>query len=521
MSNYTEPTNAAFASAEQTVLDVLSTEYDEMQTKAGSVIRELLIRPLAYLYSWCRSNLAAYRTESTVQYLMTSQRTDNEVADAIASNYFVTRRQGVKSHGAVTMTVSTPALQLAAGSSFMAGGVQLITPYRTIAMIGETAGLRGDTWYTALVPVGNAYAASVPVEAMEDGDIEINAGTPVSAGFVYTGMVSVELTSPVTGGSGTETDAQLMRRAEYNTAASGVGSWYGIRRMLNDCPVNVMDFGLLAGEDKLLYRARYNTVSINPGGYADVYVKTQRQAAVGELQGTLEIVQTTVNGVISTAGKIVFGMSSTVAGAISLDTLVLDGAVVNNYTVEYGSSDDTVGAEGARLGVKQTITVYVQTSLEAGASATAYVRYMPGIATIQAYMDDDTRSFIGQDVMIKSAIPIMVHLDCEAKADAPITDAQMALLKSTLYDAVNALPVGVGVVNFSDLRAAVTAALPGIELRLPCTMSAEVPLPQGGNDAFYSTSGILDITHPVHPDTWDPAICFFCLIPDHIRIEEL
>lgn len=518
MSNYTDPTNAAFTAAEQTAIDVLSTEYEGMQTKAGSVIRELLIRPFAYLYAWCRTNLYAYRAESTVQYLQTSQRTDNEIADAIASNYFVTRRQGTHSHGAITMTVSTPALQLPAGASFAANGLQLVTPYRTIAMIGQETGLRGDTWYASLIPVGSYYSASIPVETTVDGDIEIDAGTPVTVGFAYTGLVSAELTSPITGGSGTETDAQLMRRAEYNTAASGVGSWYGIRRLLNDSPVNVMDFGLLAGEDKLLYRARYNTVNINPGGYADVYIKTQRQAALGELHASMTITEVAQDYVI---GQAVFTQTSAVSGVINVQQIVVAGTVVNDYTVVYGSSDPDVSADGARLGVHQTITATFRTTASAGSSVTAYVRYMPGVADMQVYFNQDRNSFIGQDVAVKSAVPVMVHLDCIAKGAEPITDDQMALLKSTLYDAVDAIPVGAGIINFSDLKKAAAAALPSIELRLPCTLSAEIPLPQGGNDAVYSVSGILDITHQVVADAWDPAICYFCLIPDYIRIEEI
>lgn len=518
MPSYTEPTNDAFTAAEQTTLDLLNTSYPEMQTKAGSVIRELLVRPFAYLYAWCRTNLAAYRREASVQYLQTSQLTENAIADAIASNYFVTRKQGERSHGAITLITTTPALQIQAGDSFTANGVQLIAQYRTIGAIGATRGLRNGVMYVPLIPLDNTYSASVPVETTMEGDIEIDAGAPVTMGFSYSGIVSAELTSPISGGSGTETDAQLMRRAEYNTAASGVGSWYGIRRLLNDCPVNVMDFGLLAGEDKLLYRARYNTININPGGYADVYVKTQRQAAVGELHASLTVTQGQDN---TSVGRAVFTQTSSISGVISVQQLVVAGTVINDYTVEYGSSDPETTASGARLGASQTITVTFGTTASNGVDVTAYVRYMPGVTDIQNYMNQDTNAFIGQDVMIKSAVPVLVHLDCIAKAAEPITDDQMTLIKSTLYDTVNAIPVGAGKVNFSDLRKAVAAAVPSVELRLPCTMSVEVPLPDGGNDAFYSTSGILDITHPVHPDTWDPAICFFCLIPDYIRIEEI
>ena len=47
MAEYKEPTQADFNSAEASTLDVMSTKYPDMLTKAGSVIRELLVRPFA------------------------------------------------------------------------------------------------------------------------------------------------------------------------------------------------------------------------------------------------------------------------------------------------------------------------------------------------------------------------------------------------------------------------------------------------------------------------------------------
>ena len=53
MPDYIEPTSSDFNSAEQVMLDVLSSTYPKTQTKAGSTLRELLVRPLAYIYAWC------------------------------------------------------------------------------------------------------------------------------------------------------------------------------------------------------------------------------------------------------------------------------------------------------------------------------------------------------------------------------------------------------------------------------------------------------------------------------------
>lgn len=516
MSKYTEPTNEAFDAAEQTAIDIMATTYTDIQTKAGSVIRELLIRPFAYLYAWCRTNLAAYRKQSTVAYLKTSQLTDNPVADAVASNYFVTRRNGTRAKGVVTMVSVNPVIQLPAGSTFTATGVTLVTPYRTIATVGVQPGLVDDTMYVAITPVGSNYAANIPVEVDQPGDIELDAGTPITMNFVYTGLVSAELTSPVTGGSGTETDAQLMRRAEYNTASSGVGSWYGIRKLLNDAPVNVVDFGLLASEDAMLYRARYNTVNLNMGGVVDCYVKTQRQASMATVEATLELVS-------SGTYRARFAGTSAVSGVYCVGNAYLNGARLAERTVEYASLDPSMDARGARLSVNQETIVTFQSSAQDVLSMpfSMEVQYMPGLSALQQYVDLDRNTFIGQDLLVKAAVPVPVHLDCTAYGTSEITDEQMELLKSTIVDKVDSMPIGTGVLNFSDLRKAAAEALPSIDLRLPCTMSVEVPLLTGGSDAFYSNTGILDITKPVHADAWDPAVCFFSLIPENIRIDTL
>ena len=516
MSKYTEPTDEAFDAAEQTALDIMATTYKDLQTKAGSVIRELLIRPFAYLYAWCRTNLAAYRKQSTVAYLQTSQLTENPVADAVASNYFVTRRTGTRSKGVVTLVSTNPVIQLPAGSVFLADGVKLMTPYRTIATSGVQPGLVDDTMYVAITALGSNYAANIPVEVDQPGDIELNAGTPITMNFVYTGLVSAELTSPVTGGSGTETDAQLMRRAEYNTAASGVGSWYGIRKLLNDAPVYVADFGLLASEDAMLYRARYNTVNLNMGGVVDCYVKTQRQASTATVEAHIEQVS---------AGtyRVRFSGSSSVSGVYGVGNAYLAGARLAQRTVSYASLDPDMDARGARLSTKQETIVTFQSSAQDVTSMpfSMDVSYMPGLAALQQYVDLDRNTFIGQDLLIKAAVPVPVHLDCTAYSTSEITDEQLELLKSTLVDKVDSMPMGTGVLNFSDLRKAAAEAVPSVDLRLPCTMSVDVPLVSGGADSFYSNTGILDITKPVHVDAWDPAVCFFSLIPENIRIDTL
>ena len=127
MADYIEPTQRSFNSAEATATDVISQSSPGLITKAGSIIRELIIRPISYLTAWANDNLLDKLATTSVMYLQTSQATDNPVADMVASNYFVTRRQGTNARGILTLTLSQPVLRLARGSQFTVGGATMIT----------------------------------------------------------------------------------------------------------------------------------------------------------------------------------------------------------------------------------------------------------------------------------------------------------------------------------------------------------------------------------------------------------
>ena len=92
--------------------------------------------------------------------------------------------------------------------------------------------------------------------------------------------------SAITGGTEQETDAELMARCRYNTADAGIGSYNGLWRKLQKAPVNVSGLSVVAGEDPGVLRARWNNLSINPGGVIDCYVRTQAQSSKKTVQAT-------------------------------------------------------------------------------------------------------------------------------------------------------------------------------------------------------------------------------------------
>ena len=544
MADYIEPTKTAFNDAEQVAIDVLTTASPSVLTKTGSVIRELVIRPIAYLLSWIRGNVENDLKQYSVAYLKTSQLTDNPIADAVASNYFVTRRQGTGSKGIITLTLTSPVLRLAAGSRFTVASEQCTTEvqYMITNVPGTDTATVTYIKSVAYTEEGRTYyIANVPIVTVDTGKIELPIGSPVTVNFSCASLRSADLTSPITGGSDTETDAQMMIRAEYNTAEAGIGTYYGIKKKLSKAPVDVSGMSVIAGEDKPLFRARFNNINVNPGGFVDCHVKTSNQILTGSYdmqaaalstfydEATEEyVVPFGAASYISSSGVYTITCkvpSTACTGFIRISSIIAGGKQVQAYSITYDTTDPNTNANGARLSANQCaiveFTVDDPEVVSDQISVRFYMNYMAGIQELQNYMDKDTEHFIGQDIKVKAAVPVRVDIDCVVSSASELTEDDITGIKQSIVDYVNTTNVGKGTLNFSDIRSAVLISFPNIDLRLPCTMVANSYTTDGSVDTFYSTTGILDITTTTNSNHWGYQVCFFSAVLDNVRLNIL
>lgn len=506
MADYIEPTQRSFTNAESTATDVITQSSPNLITKTGSVIREFIIRPISYLMAWTSDNFNNTLEKSSVAYLKTSQATENPVADIVASNYFVTRRQGTYSRGILTLTLTQPVLRIGKGSQFTVGGTTMVTPEQYIITNGSTSGETSDFVYIKSIEYNGQYIANVPIVSTTPGQLELPVGSAVTVGFSSSIIADAELTSPVTGGSDVETDAQLMARAEYNTAESGIGSFYGLQKKFAKAPVAVLGLSVTAGEDKPLFTARYNNVNINPGGMVDCYVKTYKQPTTD----SFEVACTGSGGVYTGVVP--------VDCILRVDSVIVDGTPLGTFQVTFGSSDVNVPPEGARLSIKQQTTIsfaYSGTPSE----VTVFCTYIPGIRALQEYIDSDSEHYIGQDTTVKGAVPVEVTFSCGYSSQSMLGEDQIALLKQTIADYINDIQVGTRTINFSDIRKACATAVPAADLRLPCVMTGKIFTKSGNVDTFHSNTGIFDISDPANTDYWDFQECFFSICTDNIKVE--
>ena len=510
--NEIEPTQQSFTNMEQMAIDVLTTKTPTIMTKTGSVVRELLVRPLAYLASWINENIDNTIKKSSLNYLSTSQATSNSVCDDIASMFFVTRRQGTYAKGIITVTLSSSIVTIPNGASFIIDGhtVKTSTQYiiTNTPIYDNTV---EDVVYITSIPIDNTYIANIPVQAADTGAIEIPVGTDIVIDFAGDGIISAELTSPITGGSGVETDAELIKRAEYTNAAGGIGTYYGIQKKFNKAPVAIIGMAVVSGEDALMHRGRYNSTNINPGGSIDCYIKTSNQP-----------VTETISVTCTSNGELIVD-DSKYANLLTVKKVAINGRTVNDIKVSFGASASSMlDAASARLSMHQK-TILTSSEISSGDVANVTVIYMPNIDTVQTYMDSDEEKFIGQDVVIKAAVPVSLTVSCCASKHSgeAVTEEEKDIIANTISTYVNSMPVGSASINYSDIRKACSSVLPEVDLRLPCIFGCSIYLKDGSMDYFYTNTGILDISDTVNQGYWEHGVCYFFTCKSNIRIETL
>ena len=529
MSDYIEPQQTDFDNAEQVLLDIIKAKYPTHNTKSGSVVKELLIRPLAYLYSWLLSNYNNTTEKSSVAYLRSSQLTENSVADRVASNYFVTRASGTVSKGVLTLVLNTGSLVMEAYTPLLVNGVHLVTYKRVIAS-GSERYETSDTVYVPVTPYDQdttLYMARVPVYAPEKGYVDIPVGAVLESipdARIEFGFIS----AAVTGGGDAETDADMLARAEYNTAQAGVGSVYGIRKLLSSAPVTVLDAAVVTSSSYLMQRDRNNTTGIGAGGAVDCYVKTRTAPRVGEISGNVTEAEaaTTHELTIDDPYRIYSGLYKVNSFIIEYEkteggnTVHVKENIIPSEIIFKSSS--LLSPENARLGSDQLITVKFNTSIALRTfKYTADVMYAPDIYTLQSFLDEDNNRFIGQTIYVKAAVPVDLKIACVVESKNALTDDVLNNVKTTMSSYVCGLPVGSRSVNFSDIRKVVAESIPGVDLKLPCNISADVLLKNGAYTWNTSSTGMLDIGNILNEESaWSYRVCYFSLLTANIRLEK-
>lgn len=494
-TNTSEVTSAQFTKSRQNLAAVVKQYNGQLDTNKGSMISQLLLRPLAYVYSYIQRLIDSFIQDTSIAKLSSSGDAITEVADAVASNYFVQRRSGMRATVSVYMTASSSTVVIRPTSSFSIAGTLFAVP-KTLICTTSPQQSTATIQYTKLYPIGSSYYAIVPMVALQPGYIQLLKQSPITSNSIIAGLQGMQLLSDVAAGGQQQTDAQLLQRARQSVQAKATGTNASITQRLKQAQLGIIS----ANSTAPLYgtnRCNYNTACIAASSTIDTFVKTSGIAQRAIVPCTA----------VQQDGQSVLILDANTqplyAGLYNIQRVATaQGSLLQSFTVTYSSTQQSVPTRSARLSSLQCAIIKSEELIQ-GADYNVELLYMPNILALQRYIQADDISFIGQSILIRAAIPVDIRVTVGVHASYELTQEDKAQLRTTIAKYICSYPVGTTLVSLDELRNFVSAAFPGIQLKLPCTWTASILTTQQQHYTFSTVSGILDLTQHTDIYKWD------------------
>lgn len=497
MQNNT-PSIQQFKQAQSTIQSIITQYNTKLDTSKGSVIRQLLVRPYAYIYAYINKFINNWLNRTSVNYLKNTTDTQDQIADLVASNYFVTRNQGNYASGQLLVSLyNTPSI-IPANTKFTIDGKSFRCQY-TYLIGGQSL---NDQDIKSIQPyvVDKLFKAIIPVISQEPGSIQIVQDTPAQADNLINYLQSIKVFSAISGGSSVQTNAQMMLRCQ-NKCSSTLGSQRAIANSLFEAPVNVVSCNSIGTMQPGQLRSRYNNLFIPVAGSVDSYVKTRNKPAkkviavdssqliyntqLSQYSFQLDLEQ--VSGFYNIEQVRLYS-NDTLVGSISIQDYICTKA-----SIQYLSKDPNIDAACARLSYKQKAKIHIASEPLQNPKVIAQITYMPGISSLQSYISGDDKPFLGQDILIKAAIPVKLRLACQLHSLQVISQSLISQIKQSIVSIINSTPIGKCYINMADIQYKIQLKYPQIQLRLPYQLHCSILTSQGLQYPIYSNSGVISL----------------------------
>jgi len=383
---------------------------------------------------------------------------DDAYVDAVLSNYMITRRQGTKAVGEITIVISQNITNIiSAGLTFLANGVtlQVATAY-TAKPYGETA---SGTTERVLQPLGDGtYSFTVAAVAVDVGVAgNVPRGAQLTPSVPPANYVTSYTAIDFVGGSDTETNSNLMQRLRLGIAAKVMQGRTNIEALIKEQPLfyNTLAYSIVGYGNEEMTRDQHGLVPISSGGRIDIYART---AALP--QSTTLSVTATYIAQHSDGGVWQFSLPTTSAPGfyeVLQIRLPSDPADIGTFEIladirgvdlptDTFAPDLLTAIESAYTSYQTAVIQFVDTAtnhlgLAIGDTQTytIVITGMPYIADLQTFCNRADIRHLASDVAVKAAVPCFLTVNAEIQIAVDTSPPDTDAVKTAMADAVNAL----------------------------------------------------------------------------------
>jgi hypothetical protein len=453
VSNIDELSVANVQQQQEYISQMLQEEHPTLDVKRG-VFHDLVLYYSAVFAEMNQENMDRLRRSmSLLEIENDPDLAEDDIVDAVLSNYRVEREEGTEAVGQITIIVSELApVTIPSGAVFTADGksFETVVPY---AAVISAANVGSDTDRVLNPTDDGNYSFAVEVIAQDEGvDGLIRKDTTMVPDFGILNYVKSYAASDFINGTDTETNAQLLLRLQEGLSCKALSNRVNMSAMIKEEHPEVITTSIIGYGDAEMSRDQHSILPVSFGGRTDWYMRTQPlpqqlgltktatliqklgddrgiwQFSLGrdEAPGFYDILSIRPESTAEQTGTYVITTElrsydlTNILGELTPDILTALEAAYSRYqtaTIQFKDTDTSVAA------------------LTEGTSTNDYsvtARTMQNIDTIQATTGSRSHRNYAGDVLVKAAVPCFTQLSFTLEANpgaaTPDTDAMATAL---------------------------------------------------------------------------------------------
>ena len=420
---------------------------------------------------------------------------DDVLVDRVLSNFRVVRRTGTVASGLVTIITQTnDYLPISTATIFSSGEVQF-RPTAAYAGVPDSASVSSNTDIIfSPLSNGQGYAITISVAAIDAGSAgNLATGSRLDVTPSLPGQViDIYAAGEFSGGSDTETTADLITRLQSGITSNSASNRASIRAMLMENFPQVSDVSVVgAGDAELLRSSRLNALGIKMPGYADIYVRSRSRPAVETTTMTAKLVNTTDATwalaiptstypglyrveIRSTTSSLVDSPLEIISDTRTYDSLA---STIDYKPILQDADAVFTRYQGVSILFKDPHTVG---SLTVGTSKSysVTVTYMPEIDLISDWMLDRSQRPVSGHYIVRAPFPCFTAVSIRVirgQTAGAVLASDIQAWKKAVADTINAVKFSDGQLDGSIIVAALHALLPaGYRVQLPMDLQGTV-----------------------------------------------
>ena len=243
-----QPDQQDIVEAELLAKQILEANFQDIDLREGTGIRDLVLRPSAFILALCKKGFDFYFYQNSINNV--DDTTPTEFVDGLMSNLFLTRNQGTLAviNARLYFAKNTTTINLYTNTSFSTDGNLLFYPQQAMTILGTDPSVHYDSYL-------QEYYIDIDLAAADKGtDYNIGSGSLLYFSNFNPYFLHAEINYLSQASTNPETNAQFIARASSSISTRNLVNKPSIDNVLRQQFNYITRIATIGAGDPEMYR---------------------------------------------------------------------------------------------------------------------------------------------------------------------------------------------------------------------------------------------------------------------------